>query len=352
MEKLSNLRIQDIADAANVAPSTVSHVLNGTAPISPDVTARILAVAREGGYLAKRRRKAAVALLPTVLLAACEATYPKSNYNYVSWSMLNAFRAECKARSIRLIPHVDKGDRIIPENLVAAILEHRPQGVAIAQDDRAELIDALQGLDTSVVILSGQDPSMRVDTVSVSNRYGAHKAMHYLFELGHSSIALLTYGTRLVGQYRKTGFIEAYQKKGIPMPPGAIIDVGDFRSAAVEDYMTSWLEKQGSNMPFTSFFCSADNVAIGAVNALKKAGYRVPKDVSVLGFDNVAHGQTLSPPLSTMHVPMEEIGRTALNLLEEARATPTEDNIARRVELGCRLIVRGSTTGPRAKSIT
>lgn len=342
------MRISDIAKAADVAPSTVSHVLNGTAPISPEIQARILAIAREGGYLAKRRRKAAVALLPTVLLAACEATYPKSACNFVSWSMLNAFRAECQARSIRLIPHVARGDRIIPKNLVAAIREHRPQGIAVAQDDRPELIDALQDLDTSVVILSGQDPSMRVDTVSVSNRFGAHKGMHYLFELGHQSIAFVTYGTRLVGQYRKTGFIEAYRDRGHPMPPGAIIDVDDFRPAVVETYMRGWLAKQGNNMPFTAFFCGADNVAIGVMNALRECGYRVPKDVSVLGFDNVAHGQTQNPPLSTMHVPMDEIGRTALNLLEEARATPLNDKIARRVELACRLIVRRSTTGPRS----
>ena len=63
-------RIQDIATRAGVAPSTVSHVLNGTASITPEVSQRILAVARESGYLAKRRRKAAVALLPTVLLSA------------------------------------------------------------------------------------------------------------------------------------------------------------------------------------------------------------------------------------------------------------------------------------------
>ena len=89
------------------------------------------------GYLAKRRRKAAVALLPTVLLAASDATFPKSDRNYVSWTMLNAFRQECRARSIRLIPHIDKGEKIIPESLVKAIEKHRPQGVAIMQDDRS-----------------------------------------------------------------------------------------------------------------------------------------------------------------------------------------------------------------------
>ncbi|SMX26428.1 HTH-type transcriptional repressor CytR [Pelagimonas phthalicica] len=339
-------RIQDIALLAEVAPSTVSHVLNGTAPISPEVSQRILSAARELGYLAKRRRKAAVALLPTVLLSASEANFPKSDRNYVSWTMLNAFRQECRARSIRLIPHIDKGDKIIPESLVAAIEKHRPQGVAIMQDDGTDLIDAVHGLDPSIVILSGQDPSMRVDTVSPGNRFAAQMATDYLFQLGHRRVAHVTYGTRLIGQHRKYGFLDAYRASGYHMPPGAIIDVETFRPEIVTQKMLNWLAVQRRPLPFTAFFCSADNVAIGVMDALAKSGVKVPGDVSVLGFDNVEIGKRQNPPLSTVHVPMEEIGQVALNLLEEARTLPKNERSARRVELGCKIIVRGSTTGP------
>ncbi len=338
--------IRDIATQAEVAPSTVSHVLNGTAPISVDVSERILSVARETGYLAKRRRKAAVALLPTVLLSASEANFPKSDRNYVSWTMLNAFRQECRARSIRLIPHIDKGDKIIPESLVAAIEKHRPKGVAIMQADNSELIDAVHDLDPSVVILSGQDPSMRVDTVSPGNRFAAQMATDYLFRIGHRRIAHVTYGTRLIGQHRKFGFIDAYRESGYRMPPGAIIEVETFQSDVVAQNMLNWLATQPRPLPFTAFFCSADNVAIGVLDALRQAGISVPGDVSVLGFDNVEIGKKQAPPLSTVHVPMEEIGQVALNLLEEARTLPKNERSARRVELGCRIVVRGSTAGP------
>lgn len=339
-------RIRDIAELADVAPSTVSHVLNGTAPISSEVSERILAVARETGYLAKRRRKAAVALLPTVLLSASEANFPKSDRNYVSWTMLNAFRQECRARSIRLIPHIDKGDKIIPESLVEAIEKHRPQGVAIMQADNTELIDAVHDLDPSIVILSGQDPSMRVDTVSPGNRFAAQVAMDYLFKLGHRRIAHVTYGTRLIGQHRKQGFLQAYQESPHRMPPGALIDVGTFEPDVVAQNMANWIAAQPRPLPFTAFFCSADNVAIGVLRAFKEAGIKVPEQASVLGFDNIELGKRQSPPLSTVHVPMEEIGHVALNLLEEARTLPKNERSARRVELGCRIVVRGSTAGP------
>lgn len=339
----SKARVRDVAAIAGVAVSTVSHVLNGTAPISREVSDRVLAAARETGYLAKRRRKAAVALLPTVLLAACDATFPKSNRNFVAWTMLNAFRQECRDRSIRLIPQIDKGDQIVPENLIAAIEKHNPQGVAIVQDDRVELIDAIHALDPSIVILSGQDPSMRVDTVSPGNRFAATVATNFLFKQGHRRIAHVTYGTRLIGTHRKYGFLDAYRDSDHQMLPGAIIDVGDYRPDIVAENMGAWLLAQGSSMPFTAFFCAADNVAFGVLEALKQAGLNVPGDVSVLGFDNVEQGQRTDPPLSTVHVPMAEIGHVALNLLEEARTLPKDQRSARRVELGCRVIERGST---------
>lgn len=339
-------RISDIATLADVAPSTVSHVLNGTAPISRDVSERILAVARETGYLAKRRRKAAVALLPTVVLAASEANFPKSDRNYVSWTILNAFRRECRARSIRLIPEIEKGDKITPAHLVEAIARHKPQGVAIMQFDSVELIDAVHDLDPSVVILSGQDPSMRVDTVSPGNRFASQLAMDYLFRLGHKRVAYVTYGQRHVGQLRKQGFLDAYQGSPYRMPPGAIIEVDTFQSEVVAKNMANWLQTQPRPVPFTAFFCSADNVAIGVMAALTETGLRVPEDVSVLGFDNAEFGERHNPPLSTVHVPMEEIGHVALNLLEEARTLPKNLRSARRVELGCKIMERGSTAAP------
>ncbi|KMW56890.1 Transcriptional regulator, LacI family [Candidatus Rhodobacter oscarellae] len=284
--------------------------------------------------------------MPTVLLAASEANFPKSDRNYVSWKILNAFRQECRARSIRLIPEIEKGDKITPEHLVKAIAQHKPQGVAIMQFDTTELIDAVHDLDPSIVILSGQDPSMRVDTVSPGNRFAARLAVDYLFRLGHTRVAHVTYGQRQIGQLRKQGFLDAYRASPHRIPRGAIIEVETFRSDVVAANMADWLQAQPRPLPFTAFFCSADNVAIGVMTALAKAGLNVPEDVSVLGFDNVEIGSRQVPPLSTVHVPMEEIGHAALNLLEEARTMPKNLRSARRVELGCKIVVRGSTAGP------
>ncbi|MES0884558.1 LacI family DNA-binding transcriptional regulator [Roseibium sp. SCP14] len=335
--------IKLIAERANVSISTVSHVLNGTAPISEGVQERVLSVARDTGYLAKRKRKASISLLPTVLLVACDATLPKSDRNLVAWTMINAFRNECRARGIRIIPHIEPGSEIDPENVATAIAKHNPNGIAVMQDDRPVLIDRLHELGPEIVVLSGQDPSMRVDTVSPGNQFGACLATRYLFSLGHTRIGHLTWGQRLTTRQRMYGFIDAHRERGLKVHDDAIIDVGDYQQHVVEKNMDRWIETAGPKLPFTALFCAADNAAIGAMNSLRKAGYRIPEDISVMGFDNALFGEFQEPPLTTMHVPMEEIGHVALNLLEEALTLPKGARSPRRVELGCRLIERKST---------
>ncbi|SDQ12477.1 LacI family DNA-binding transcriptional regulator [Pseudovibrio sp. Tun.PSC04-5.I4] len=343
--------IKQIAELANVSISTVSHVLNASAPISSQVQERVLSVARETGYLAKRRRKASISLLSTVLLVGTKKAFPKSDRNFVAWTMLNAFRKECQSRGIRLIPHIEEDEQIDPANVSRAVMKHRPQGIAVMQDDKQELIDVLAKLPCSSVILSGQDPSMRVDTVTPSNRYGAKLAVDHLLKLGHRNIGHLTWGRRRVGRQRTEGYLDALRLAGLETHPEMVIDVGDYQQDVVEDNMGKWLREHDGIAPYTAFFCSADNVALGAINALQNTGYNVPKDVSVTGFDNALFGELSNPPLTTMHVPMEEIGHVALNLLEEALTLPDGERSARRVELGCRLVERGSTAPPPAKKV-
>ena len=89
-------------------------------------------------------------------------------------------------------------------------------------------------------------------------------------------------------------------------------------------------------------FCLADNIAIGVVRALKAWGFRVPQDVSVLGFDDILPGQMMHPSLTTVHAPLTHIGRSALDEMEYCLRTLGEQLPARRVELGCTIVERGS----------
>lgn len=342
-----NIGIKKIAELADVSASTVSHVLNGTASISHPVQERVLMIARETGYLERRMRRATVSLLSTVLTVASEETLPKSDSNIVAWSMMNTFRKECRARGVRVVPHIEAGSVLDVDNVMASIEKHKPHGVAIIQDERPELIDALAQARINAVILSGHDPTMRVNTISPSNRFGGELATQHLFSLGHRRIAHVTWGDRTVPQQRRFGFIDAHDKAGIAMMDGAILDAQDYHQDNVEAFMDDWIARQPDPLPFTAFFCGADNVAVGVIRSLQKAGLRVPEDVSVVGFDDAPFSDMVSPPLTTIHIPMDEVGRGALILLEQTSLTPENDRVARRVDIGCQLTIRDSTCPPR-----
>ncbi len=106
--------------------------------------------------------------------------------------------------------------------------------------------------------------------------------------------------------------------------------------------MGLWLKQNGGLGDITAMFCLADNIAIGVIQALKERGYQVPQDVSILGFDDILRGQMMDPPLSTVHAPLAQIGRMALDEMEYCLRTLGEHLPARRVELGCTIVERGS----------
>jgi len=342
--------IKQIAEMAGVAQSTVSHVLNGTAPISQEVQEKVLDAAKDTGYLDKRMRRASVSLLTTVLTVASEVTLPKSDRNFVAWNMLNAFRRECRSRGIRVVPHIEQSETIDPGNVISSIKKHNPRGVAVIQDERDELISVLGELDIGTVILSGHDPLMRVNTVAPGNRFWAQIAMRHRVDLGHKDIEHITWSGRHVAQQRSFGFSDALLQEVLAQSRESIIDTGSYHPETVEKYMDEWLSKVGRPLPFTAFFCGADNVAVGLLRSLQKAGLRVPEDVSVVGFDDAPFSEMEDPALTTVHIPMDEIGRVALNLLEDAAITPRSARIPKRVDLGCELIVRRSTAPPRRRS--
>ena len=104
----------------------------------------------------------------------------------------------------------------------------------------------------------------------------------------------------------------------------------------------TWLRQHDGLGGITAIFCAADNLALGVMTALDRAGIRMPQDVSVVGFDGVAIGEFTAPALTTVSVPLEHMGPAALHLLEQRIVNAALNPPAHRLELGCRLTVRSS----------
>jgi len=183
----------------------------------------------------------------------------------------------------------------------------------------------------------------RIASVSAAHTSGADQAMKHLLGLGHRRIAIIT-GPRgwVPTEDRRRGYRAALAAAGIlpersleveaepEIPPG--------REAA--GYLLDLPE------PPTAIFAFNDNIAIGAVQAARARGLRVPEDLSIVGFDDVEHATIVTPALTTVRQPLAEMGRTAVSLLIRLLERQRFETL--HVELATRLVVRDSTAPPRA----
>jgi DNA-binding LacI/PurR family transcriptional regulator len=342
----AKIGLKDVALDAGVSLSTASHVLNGTAPISVEVRDRVLNSAQRLGYLEKRKSRATIATLRTILLAVTSDAAPRSDLNLVSWTMLNGLRQECERRSIRIVPLVSSSNRIDPVEVRKSAQAEKVDGIVVLNDDRPELIRSLSAIQTPLVILNGEDPSMLVDTVTGENRFGARQGTEHLLSLGHRRIMHVTWKGRTTIRRRYDGYTDALLAAGIPISPDMVIEAEGFEPVQGEKAIARILAENHDLRGATAISCAADNLALGCLKALGDAGIRVPEDVSVLGFDNIILGEFSSPPLSTVQLPSDRLGAAALGLLEQRLLANDPLRPAHRLELGCRLVLRGSVQSP------
>jgi LacI family transcriptional regulator len=191
------------------------------------------------------------------------------------------------------------------------------------------------------------DPLMpldeRIPSVSAAHTSGAHHAMGHLLGLGHRRIAAIT-GPRgwVATEDRRRGYHSALAAAGILPRPELEAD-SDFEiGGGVEaaGYLLDLPE------PPTAIFAFNDNLAIGAIQAARSRGVRVPEDLSVVGFDDIEHATIVTPTLTTVRQPLAEMGRTAVSLLMRLLEGHSFETL--RVELATRLVVRESTAPPPA----
>jgi len=338
--------IKDIAEAADVAVSTVSHVLNGTAPISAEVRERVLNAANSLGYLARRREKAAIAVLRSVLLAVPSDTLPHSELNLFSWTLLSGLTRECERRAIRVVPmEIDRPDvsgaRVVEKARAAEV-----DGILILSEDRADLLHDIAASGIPAVLMNGEDQEMQIDSVTPGNRFAARHATNWLIGQGHRHIMHLTWEGRSTVRRRRDGFLDAFRANGLPIGNAHVHLAKGYQPEYGAEAIRAWLDAHDGTMgDVTAIFCAADNLALGIMPVLTRAGISLPADMSIVGFDGVALGEFTTPPLTTVSVPLEHMGPAALHLLEQRIVNASLNPPAHRLELGCRLTMRGSVRG-------
>jgi LacI family transcriptional regulator len=222
---------------------------------------------------------------------------------------------------------------------VRRMIERKVDGVAIMTSEiDPHLIEELARRRTPIVFLDLGEVSPLSSNISVDYAKGIKQAVYHLVELGHRRMAFISGPNTLKSaRTRRKAFLSCLQACGISGPQRVVME-GNHRVDGGEAAMRKIL---ASGPPPTAVVASNDLTAIGALRALNEAGYRVPQDISLIGFDDIVLSQFTQPPLTTIHLSREELGKKAFEALYYASQHP--DSNGRKICLETSLVLRAST---------
>ncbi|RKK01571.1 LacI family DNA-binding transcriptional regulator [Pseudoroseomonas wenyumeiae] len=321
-----------IARQAGVASSTVSRALNGDTRISAATRARIAAIALELGYkpdaLARTLSGGRSGLVGLVL-------GPVENPFYVA--MLQEVVAQAARRGIRLLVlHLGAG--AVEDETMEAVLQYRVDGCLVTSAQLSSRIADMCGSHGVPVVMLNRTTRLRASSVSCDNLEGATEITQFLLHEGHRRFALVgTDTSSSTALEREQGFTRALASAGL--------EAVRF-SGGTSSWMGGYVAGEGiaalppAERPHAVFAVS-DIMALGVIDALRQNGLRVPQDVSVVGFDDIAEAARPTYALTTMSQPLVPMVRRGLDMLlarMEDPALPDEVTLLRGT-----LAVRGST---------
>jgi LacI family transcriptional regulator len=210
--------------------------------------------------------------------------------------------------------------------------------IFVAAGDQADSIDFLIRQKMPVVMIDRDLPDVQVDVVLTDHQRGGMLATRHLIELGHTRIACIAGPSSITPSAdRITGYRKALEAAGLPYDERLLLR-GDYHAQSGMD-ITQIILKM--NPRPTAIFALNDLMALGALRAASEAGYSVPKDIAVVGYDDLEIARFTNPPLTTIAQPKKEIGAQAIRLLVDRIARKSHP--PRRVVLAPELVVRRST---------
>ncbi len=330
--------IQDVARFAQVSTATVSRALSMPERVSDDTRQRVSVAIEATGYtLNQSARSLRQKTARTILVALPDIR------NTFFANILDAVEREASARGYGvLVANRFSGDD--PGHRIREyFISNRVDGLVLL--DGSVDLEQLMILRTApspvpLVVACEEIPDSPFHTVKTDNAYAAERATRHLIELGHRRIAHLRgpAGNVLTGE-RQQGFAAALGQAGLPLRPEWLLEGG----FAMEDGRAAAAAFLALPERPTAVFTANDESAIGFLTALRGAGVECPRDVSVVGFDDIALAQHYVPPLTTMRQPCAAVGRLAAQALIDVIEGEPRSRVPRRMVLSSDLIIRGST---------
>lgn len=313
--RASRVGIKDVAQAAGVSPATVSRVLNGAETVAPELRQRVTAAVHTLGYRPNPHARALHSGRSHAVGVA--ATYIGGFFA----QLFDGLESGLKRAGYRLVVAGGDGRAASERATVQDMLNRRVDGLVVFLEAVGDAdLERLANRGTPTLVLGRVVPGLESRCLSWDQRAGGVLATEHLLAMGHRRIAHLAGPDgNLHAELRAEGFREALGRAGLTPDPSWIAR-GDFLEGGGYHAMHALLDAAGAPPAFSAVFVSNDQMALGALHALWERGLRCPDDVSLVGFDDQPAARHLTPPLSTVRQPLEELGRLAADrLLDDIR---------------------------------
>ena len=308
------MTIKDIAKISGVSVSTVSRVLNNHPDVSEDVRRKVMAVVEEYNYIPNNSARSLgqnksdnIGLIVrgisnpfyTSIIHEIEQDIEKAGYTLVM-QQIGATEDELLAGAM-----MERDKRLLGLIFLGGRLDYTKEQIA--------------AISVPFVSCSSNNAYGSLDdtcysSVSIDDTQTAYEAVKELYKEGHRRIAVLLArpDDGSVSQIRYEGYVKALTEVGMVPTEDLIMSVDSYNIADAYHGTKAWLDK---GIAFDAIFAIADNLAMGAMRALREKGIIVPKDCSIVAIDGIEVSEYMAPALSTYCQPMEELGKTSVDLL-------------------------------------
>jgi LacI family transcriptional regulator len=305
----SRATISDVAKKANVSISTVSRVLNNTVPVEEEAARRVREAVSSLNYtphsaartLASHKTKTIGLLLLdiggefyTPMLRGIETVTSQAGYDLLIHSTSTTMSGASSRRSLG---------------------EHNTDGLLVFTEalDNAELI-RLSEMDFPVVLMHQSPPKgVAIPVVTIENQTGTQKMVDHLIELHGCKRIVFLQGPvdNEDSEQREKGYRQSLKKHALPFDPNLVVR-GGFESNQAH---AAVIQAIANGLNFDAIFTGDDDNAVGVIQALREASRKVPEQVAIAGFDDSLFARILTPPLTTVRAPIEQVGREAVRQL-------------------------------------
>ncbi len=329
--------MKDVARLAGVSTSTVSHVINKDRFVSEAITDKVAAAIKTLNYapsaLARSLKLNQTRTIGMLITASTNPFYSE---------LVRGVERSCFERGYSLVLCNTEGDEQRMNQNLETLMQKRVDGLLLlcteTHQPSQEIMQRYPSVPTVMMDWAPFDGDS--DLIQDNSLLGGDLATQHLIDQGYTRIGCLTGPLdKTPARLRLEGYRKAMHRAGLAIPDGYEI-TGNFEFGGGFAAMQQLLAHP---VPPEAVFAGNDAMAVGAYQALYQVGKRIPEDMGIVGYDDIELARYMTPPLTTVHQPKDELGELAIDVLIHRMAQP--DQQQQRVQLTPELVVRGSTRG-------